>query len=164
MKEHVIEEHKTKDSNDKFSCDDCGFKVDKREKLLNHFRSKHQANSRAIDNNNIESNDNNLKEENRQLRSNFERLNTLFQDSLEELESVKAEYTTKLNDAIDKYRETMKENEELKEEVDILLKLSRSYINKVESAAQTNYGDKSRVEESETTTGIEEGRGNRSTG
>ena len=73
-----------------------------------------------------------LKEEHRQLRNNFERLNTLFQESLEEVDRVKSEYTAKLLDANERYRVTLKENEELKEKVEILFKLGRSYIDKVE--------------------------------
>ena len=37
-----------------------------------------------------------IKEENRQLKNNFERLNTLFQESLEEVDRVKSEYTAML--------------------------------------------------------------------
>ena len=62
----------------------------------------------------------------------FERLNTLFQESLEEVDRVKSEYTAKFNEASEKYRVTLKENEELKEKVEILFKLGRSYIDRVE--------------------------------
>ena len=44
---------------------------------------------------NYEPEDKTLKEEHRQLKSNFERLNTLFQDTLEELDSIKADYKSK---------------------------------------------------------------------
>ena len=50
-----------------------------------------------------------LKEEHRLLKNNFERLNTLFQESLEEVDRVKSEYTAKLHDATEKYRVTLKE-------------------------------------------------------
>ena len=73
---------------------------------------------------------NDIKEENRQLKNNFERLNTLYQEFLEEGDKVKAEMTAKLHDVTEKYRVTLKENEELKEKVEILFKLGRSYIDK----------------------------------
>ena len=99
-----------------------------------------------------------LKEEHRQLRNNFERLNTLFQESLEEVDRVKSEYTAKLLDANERYRVTLKENEELKEKVEILFKLGRSYIDKVVQSVSEESVDKgqnrpstkdSRTEESE---------------
>ena len=56
----------------------------------------------------------------------------MFQESLEEVDRVKSEYTAKLIEASEKYRVTLKENEELKEKVEILFKLGRSYIDRAE--------------------------------
>ena len=69
----------------------------------------------------------NSKEELRMLKSNFQRLELLFQDSLLQ---VRSEYEAKLIDAKDKYRAVKAENEELKEKVDVIFKLGRSYINR----------------------------------
>ena len=57
----------------------------------------------------------------------------MFQESLEEVDRVKSEYTAKLIEASEKYRVTLKENEELKEKVAILFKLGRSYIDRAET-------------------------------
>ena len=78
--------------------------------------------------NNVETS--NLKEEHRQ--NNFERLNTMFQESLEEVDRVKSEYTAKLLEATEKYKVTLQENEELEEKVEILFKLGRGYIDRTE--------------------------------
>ena len=43
---------------------------------------------------------------------------------------VKSDYGAKLIEANDKYRTVKAENEELKEKVDVLFKLGRSYINR----------------------------------
>ena len=74
-----------------------------------------------------------LQEELKTLKKNFERLDGLFQDSLEEVNQVRSEYEGKLIKANENYRAVKAENEELKERVDILFKLGRSYINRKEN-------------------------------
>ena len=105
MREHVIEMHTKKDKNKKFACEDCSFKSEKRDKLLAHFRKEHKK-KQTEDNKNEGASS--LEEEHRQLKNNFERLNTLFQESLEEVDKVKSEYTAKLIEASQKYRVTLK--------------------------------------------------------
>ena len=64
------------------------------------------------------------------LRNNFERLESLLQESQEENNKIRSEYEAKLSDTNDKLRTTKAENEELREKVDVLFKLGRGYINK----------------------------------
>ena len=78
----------------------------------------------------------------RVLKNNFERLDSLFQDSLEEVKTVRSECEAKLIEAENKLRVTKAENEELKEKVDVLFKLGRSYINKKEKHPPTETEDK----------------------
>ena len=54
-----------------------------------------------------------LKEDFRSLKNNFERLELLYQDSLDEAEKVKSVYEAKLIEANGKFRDTKAENEEL---------------------------------------------------
>ena len=61
----------------------------------------------------------------------------MFQDSIEDNEKMKSEYTAKLLEATEKYRVTLQENEELKEKVEILFKLGRGYIDKTEPRQNT---------------------------
>ena len=68
-------------------------------------------------------------EEYRILKNNFERLEVMYQDSLEEVNKVKSEYEARLIKANDDYDVVKSENEVLKEKVDVLFKLGRSYIN-----------------------------------
>ena len=98
--------------------------------LLEHFRKEHKK-TKATDTN-VDSNNEakDIHEEHRQLKNNFERLNNMFQDSLEEVKRVKSEYEAKLIEANEKVRQTVAENEVLKEKVDVLFKLGRSYINR----------------------------------
>ena len=70
-----------------------------------------------------------LREEVKVLTSNFERLQVMYHQSLDELNTVKSEYEAKLIMANDNYRVIKTENEVLKEKVDILFKLGRSYLN-----------------------------------
>ena len=74
-----------------------------------------------------------LKEELRMMGNNFQRLQAILNESLEETNTVKSEYEAKLIDVNEKLRVTKAENEELKERVDVLFKLGRGYINKNEN-------------------------------
>ena len=137
MENHILQQHYSQDENNQFSCDECDFKCETREQLGNHFHEKHNEN--GDDNNieeahrNIETNtEANLREELRVLKNNFERLESLFQDSLDDVSQVRTEYEAKLSEADDKLRVTKAENEELKEKVEVLFKLGRSYINRKE--------------------------------
>ena len=68
----------------------------------------------------------------RKLKNNFERLESLFQDSLDEVKEVRTEYEAKLLKVNEMYRQAKADNEVLKEKVDVLFKLGRSYINRSE--------------------------------
>ena len=64
------------------------YKFDKRGKLLSHLRNDHKKKTvedvKKVD----DEPSTYIKEEHRQLKNNFERLNTLFQESLEEVDRV----------------------------------------------------------------------------
>ena len=134
MKEHIIEIHTKKEKDGRFSCCDCDYKSKKKQELLTHFRNEHMNTGNSL--NKVDNDDGeptiNIKEEYRKLKNNFERLNTMFQESLQEVDKVKSEYTAKIAEATEKYRVALKENEELKEKVDILFKLGRGYIDRIE--------------------------------
>lgn len=131
MVEHIIEKHTKKDQNNQIPCDTCSYVCNNRNMLLEHFRKEHKKKTKATDTN-VDSNNEakDIHEEHRQLKNNFERLNNMFQDSLEEVKRVKSEYEAKLIEANEKVRQTVAENEVLKEKVDVLFKLGRSYINR----------------------------------
>ena len=80
MMEHVIQKHTKKGRDNKFTCDDCDYKCTKRNELLAHFRNAHKSKAnenQEVVNENDKGATNDLKEENRQLKNNFERLNIL---------------------------------------------------------------------------------------
>ena len=58
----------------------------------------------------------------------------MYQDSLEEVNQVRGQYEARLVEANDRFRVVKAENEELKEKVDVLFKLVRSYINRKENS------------------------------
>ena len=126
MKEHVIEKHAKKNKENQFTCTDCNYKCSKTEQLVNHYKEMHREQER-------DDTEGDINEKYRQLKNSFERLNTLFQESLEEVDRIKSEYTAKLLESNEKYRVTLEENEELKEKVDVLFKLGRSYIDKADN-------------------------------
>jgi hypothetical protein len=71
------------------------------------------------------------------LRRSFERLELMYHQSLEEVNQVKSEYEAKLIVANDSFRDVKQENEQLKERVDILFKLGKSYLEKDKMETQT---------------------------
>ena len=70
-----------------------------------------------------------LKTELKLLKSNFERLELMYHEALDEVNTVRSEYEAKIVTAHDEFRTVKAENEVLKEKVDVLFKLGRSYLN-----------------------------------
>ena len=134
-KNHILEQHTDPDKDNKFPCDECKSRFETKDKLKTHYRKEHKG---KTDENTVSEEDPaKLREQLRQLKNNFERLESLFQDSLEEVNQVRSEYEAKLMEANDKFRSVKAENEELKEKVDVLFKLGRSYINRKENNEPT---------------------------
>ena len=71
-----------------------------------------------------------LESELKTLKSNFERLENILKDTLDEAQETKNVYEQKLNEANDSVRDATAENVILKERVEILFKLSKSYLNR----------------------------------
>ena len=102
--------------------------------LGKHYEEKHHDNTvieKSADTDSTD--DGKMKEEIRLLKNNFQRLESMYQESVKENNKVKSEYEAKLIEANDRYRVVKADNEELKEKVDILFKLGRSYINRKEN-------------------------------
>ena len=125
MEQHILLKHVNPGHDNMFKCDECNYKCTERRELGNHFKDNHK--DRAL-NKDISK----LRDELRSLKNNFERLEALYHESLEEVDKTKAEYEARLMEANDKFRHVKSENEELKEKVDVLFKLGRSYINRKE--------------------------------
>ena len=134
VEHHILDKHCLPDKDGNFSCDECNFTCDKKDKLYSHFKAVHKNNEKSAIEETPERDEEveKLKDELRRLKNNFERLDGLFQEALEEANKTKSEYEAKLIDANDKLRVAKSENEELKERVDVLFKLGRGYINKKE--------------------------------
>ena len=132
MENHVIEKHFSPDENGQFQCDECEHKCNTRKELKEHYQAEHGLTGDKYEDDNSAQNQRNLEEELRLLKNHFQRLESLFKETSEELEKVKTDYEAKLTEANDKFRTVKAENEELKEKVDVLFKLGRSYINRKE--------------------------------
>ena len=63
------------------------------------------------------------------IKNNFESQEAMYHDALSETNKVKSEYEAKLITSHDNFEIVQAENEILKEKVDVLFKLGRSYIN-----------------------------------
>ena len=110
MENHILDKHARPDLSGAFG---------------RHYKNMHGSNS----NKNEAKNMNKLKEDLRILQNNFERLEIMYQDAREEANTLKAEYEGRLIKANDSFASAKAENEILKEKVDVLFKLGRSYIN-----------------------------------
>ena len=66
----------------------------------------------------------------------------MYHDSLEEVNQVRSKYEAKLILAYDNYTTIKAENDVLKDKVDVLFKLGRSYINRKESSVNTEKREK----------------------
>ena len=137
MEQHILEKHIEPDSNKDFKCDECEYSCKDKGELLEHFKENHKqdesTNGEVSDSNEVLK----LKEELKKLKNDFQRLESLLQDSLEENNKMKSEHDEKLSEAYDNLRIVKTENEELKEKVDVLFKLGRGYINKYEKKTTT---------------------------
>ena len=124
MENHILEKHARPDSDGKYRCDDCDFLTDEKSVFGKHFKDVHGSKANKDGHSRTKPT-----EEMRILQHNFERLEIMYQDSLEEVNNVESEYEARLIKANDNYIVVKAENEVLKEKVDVLFKLGRSYIN-----------------------------------
>ena len=139
MEEHILDKHCFPGRDGKFTCDECDFTCENREEVLKHFKAKHDENSANTDIDEKGGNDEEkikLKDELRNLQNNFQRLEALFQEAMDEANKKNSDYEAKLLEANEKTRLAQAENEELRERVDVLFKLGRGYINKKEKSKQ----------------------------
>ena len=159
MENHIIEKHAQPDADKYFKCDDCNFKSLDKMCYSKHYKEKHG--SLKTENLNTSSEQSSLEktkleEEIRQLKNNFERLETMYHDSLEEVNKVKSEYEAQIIKANDHYTVVKAENEALKEKVDVLFKLGRSYINNSNNEKATNKRTNKKKEEEDEIEIVEE--------
>ena len=163
MEDHIMEKHTGADKDNNYKCDDCTYKTNNKDEFRKHFRENHstyakdQSKHETIEIVNEDpSEESSEKVDLKLLRSNFERLQQMYHESLDENNKVRSEYEAKLLEAHDNYRTVKAENEELKEKVDVLFKLGRSYINNRKNEETLSNGTNGeRAEENETITNIE---------
>ena len=91
-----------------FNCGDCAFKTKKKGAFEKHFKDNHsQRTVHDIDSIETvveeEENVSELKAELKLLKSNFQRLEQMYHESLDEVNTVKSEYEAKIVSAHDKF-------------------------------------------------------------
>ena len=144
MENHILERHARPDSDGEYKCEDCEYQSKDKTNYGKHYKETHgsKAKNAVVDTNGKKTN-----EEYRILKNNFERLEAMYQDSLEENNKVKSEYEARLIQANDNYDVVKSENEVLKEKVDVLFKLGRSYINNKSKQDNANNREHINVQE-----------------
>ena len=139
MENHILDKHALPDSNNKFTCDDCTFETEDKTTFGKHYKEKHwfQATKIAKKDKLIDDKaTKKLRKDYKELKNNFDRLESMYHDSLEEVNQVKSEYESKLIIANDSFTVIKTENEVLKEKVDVLFKLGRSYLNNTKNTQE----------------------------
>ena len=133
MEDHILEKHAHPDENGMYKCNECAFQSGDKYRFGEHHKTTHGSQSvkpnSNIGNKSFEETER-LKNELRQLKNNMGRLETIYHEALEETNNIKSEYEAKLIKANDELSVVKAENEALKEKVDILFKLGRSYLDK----------------------------------
>ena len=88
MVDHILDRHAVPDNGRLFTCDDCSYQCESKEDFGKHYKDQHRTISEPEPETEETSK---LKEELRQLKNNFERLETVFRDTLEEADQVKSD-------------------------------------------------------------------------
>ena len=131
MVTHVVLSHTKFTSNNQVVCPDCQTGFFTRKDLLYHCKEVHLG---YVD---VTDSENEIHDRYNHLKSNFERLKLLCQEKSDDLENVKSVYKEKLDEASEKYAQLVAENESLKEQVDVLFKLGRGYIEEKEGLKES---------------------------
>ena len=135
MEDHILDKHALPDSDNKFSCDDCTFQTEDKKNFGKHYKENHGHQAAKIvtgvKSAATEANEK-MRRDLKELKNNFERLEWMYHESLENVNQVKSEYEAKLILANDNFTVIKAENEVLKEKVDVLFKLGRSYLNNMQ--------------------------------
>ena len=135
MEDHILDKHALPDSDNKFSCDDCTFQTEDKKNFGKHYKENHGHQAAKIvtgvKSAATEANEK-MRRDLKELKNNFERLELMYHESLENVNQVKSEYEAKLILANDNFTVIKAENEVLKEKVDVLFKLGRSYLNNMQ--------------------------------
>ena len=143
MEKHILDNHVNKNRNDKYSCDECTSEFDTKDHLWDHFQSEHKReNPRTTRSVNIKQTNgeevSKLNGELKLLKNNFKRLEGILKDTMDEAEKTKSQYEAQLMQADEVIRVTKAENEVLKERLDVVYKLGRSYLNRFEGLDKAN--------------------------
>ena len=86
IEDHILEKHAVPDEDNWYKCDDCSFQSKDKSYFGRHFKEEHGSKAPSKK----------LEDENRILKNNFERLEAMYHDSLEEVNKTKSEYEARL--------------------------------------------------------------------
>ena len=128
MYDHILELHAKPDSKSNlFNCQERDFASKDKAQFGLHYKLYHGYNCSSVNGTTTSS-----QIELRQLKMNFDRLSKMYSEALEENDRVKTEYEIKLIQTNDENAKTKSENISLKEKVDVLFKLGKSYLERFE--------------------------------
>ena len=158
MEDHILDKHAVPDADNTFKCDDCTFETKDKNTFGKHYKDNHGHEASKLKQSRSAHNDENKKLvlELKEIKNNFERLESLYHESLEEVNQVKAEYEAKIIHLNENYEGAKIENEALKEKVDILFKLGRSYIDNATKNSNKSDNKKAEPESSRDITNLDD--------
>ena len=123
LEDHILDMHANPGEDNFYKCDDCPYKSTNKISFGNHYKVRRGSRYR-LRNMKTQHQNRELKE----LKNNFERLNRIYQESLDSANKDKADYEARIMKADDDYARIVSQNEALKEKVEVLFKLGRSII------------------------------------
>ena len=133
LEDHILDMHATPSEDNFYKCDDCPYKSVNKVNFGKHYKTLHGSGYR-LRNKKTQHRDKEYKE----LKNNFERLNRLYQESLDSANKAKAEHEARIIKADDDYTRIASQNEALKEKVEVLFKLGRSIIDNRDTSKENN--------------------------
>ena len=129
--EHILDSHTLPDNAGLFRCNECPYGTKSKRKLGEHHKVYHRSQ-------NSEDQNKELITEYKQLKINFQRLEGLYKEAFEEAEKTKADFESRLLVAGEEKARLVAKNEILEEKIEILYKLSKSYIDNKSNTTDSN--------------------------
>ena len=105
MEDHILDIHAIPDEGNQFKCDDCDFQTEDKVYFGKHFKETHGSESKVP-----RSELKNLEDKLRIMKNNFECLEGIYYEALEETNKVKSEYEARLLQANDSFTVIKAEN------------------------------------------------------
>ena len=93
MEDHILDKHISPEKDNMYHCEDCKFHCKNKDEFGRHFKSTHSSAKNQENNSNDEEQEDHekTKSELRLMKNNFERLENMYHEALDEVNKVKSD-------------------------------------------------------------------------